>query len=181
MSQQNTALIIIDVQEKLVTSIENKELIMWNINRLIDACKIFNMKIYVTEQNPEKLGKTIEQINKCLDFQAYKKMSFSSFHCKDLSRELKSNAFENIIICGIESHVCIMQSALDYINSGKNIFIPVDSIGSRRTIDHETSLQRLSMSGAIVTTTETAIFELCKSADFEDFKAVSSIIKRKME
>ncbi len=174
----DTALLVVDIQEKLIKSIQNKEVILWNIKRLIDSSNLMEMNVYMTEQNPYKLGKTVDLIANENKYNVYSKMDFSCFNCRELRKDLKKYNIRNLIICGIETHVCILQTALDFICNGTKVYIPVDSIASRNTIDHETAIRRLEVSGATISTTEAAIFELCKSANTKIFKNISEIIKR---
>ena len=83
----------------------------------------------------------------------------------------------NILICGFETHICVQQTALDLLNSDFNVFIPIDAVGSRVLIDHKTALKRLESAGAIISTTESVIFEWCKTADRQEFKLISQLIK----
>ncbi len=178
LENHNSSLIIMDIQEKLINVIPGKEEIVWNVQRLADACKIFNASIQITEQNPYKLGKTVSSLGGIDNKNIYNKMDFSCYSCKELIKNLKSNSTENIIITGIETHICILQSCLDFLVAGRNVFIPVDCVGSRNKIDHDTALRRLELSGATLTSAETVIFELCKTANNKMFKDISKIIKR---
>ncbi len=178
ISEKHTALLIVDCQEKLMPGIDNNQNIIFEIKKLIDACKTLNIKTYHTEQNPEKLGSTIEEIRVNLDNDSYSKMAFSANECNDLKEDFNNNNIESIILCGIETHICILQTALDFISEGYNIIIPRDAIGSRKDIDNETGFLRLCNSGAIPATTESTIFELCKTAKRKEFKEITKIIKR---
>ena len=177
----NTALLILDLQDKLINGIPNKENIVWNIKRLIDAARILKMNIYITEQNPARLGKTINLFGDGEQYGTYEKMDFSCFNCKSLMKEIKNNRIENILISGVETHICLLQSALEYIYSGRNVLLPIDSTGSRHNIDYETAIRRMEFSGVTITTTEAAIFELCASAAAKEFKSISAIIKREKD
>ena len=173
------ALLIIDAQEKLITSIENKELILGNINKLIESSLILRVHQYFTEQNPEKLGSTTQSITKDKQIKSYSKMSFSCIECKGLIRDIKTKNIKNLVLCGIETHICVQQTAIDLKNRGINIFVPIDAVGSRYSIDHETAIRRLQYAGVIITSTESIIFEWCKSADREEFKSISNIVKNR--
>ena len=173
------ALLIIDAQEKLITSIKNKELILGNINKLIESSLILRVHQYFTEQNPEKLGSTIQSITKDKQITSYSKMSFSCIECKGLIRDIESKNIKNLVLCGIETHICVQQTAIDLKNRGINIVVPIDAVGSRYSIDHETALRRLAYAGVIITSTESIIFEWCKSADREEFKSISNIVKNR--
>ena len=104
-------------------------------------------------------------------------MTFRCIPSDQLMDKIYASRKRNILICGIETHVCIQQSALDFIAKGFNVFIPIDATGSRKLIDHDTSIKRMSSSCIQITTTESAIFEWCKTADRGEFKLISSLVK----
>ncbi len=174
----NTALLLIDIQEKLVKVIPNDKTLIFNLKKLVDACSLLGVSIYITEQNPEKLGSTIASIVPKVKYKSYTKSCFSCINCKNLIKDLRRNKIENILLCGLESHICVLQSSIDLIENNFNIYIISDGIKSRSNFDHEVSIKRLRDSGAIISSTETAIFEICKTSENEHFKSISQIIKR---
>ena len=178
MGEKDTAILIIDVQNKLIEVVKGKDMILFNIKRLIEASDILNIVKFITEQNPDKLGNTHDLIRDSKQPIAYSKMSFSCVGCDPLMSSLRKNKIRNILLCGIETHVCVQQTALDLIGNGFNIFVASDAVGSRHTIDHKTALRRLESSGAIISTVESVIFEWCKSADRSEFKKISEIIRK---
>ena len=178
MRESHTSLLVIDLQRKLINNIAHKDLIVWNTRKLIEATKILSMQIKSTEQNPNKLGPTITEIDDLLDEKPFSKMSFSCIECKGLIDGYISSSVDTILICGIETHVCVQQTALDLISEGFNVYIVIDAIGSRNILDHEIAIKRLAYAGAILSTTESAIFELCSTAQRPEFNKISSIIKK---
>ena len=177
MEQNLTALLIIDVQERLIKAIDKNDLIVRNIRKLILASNILKFDKFFTEQNPEKLGTTINTLLENEDIHVYTKMSFSCIACNDLIKSLEDKKIKNLVLCGIESHICVQQTAIDLMNKGFNIFIAIDAIGSRKSIDNYTAIRRLETSGAIATTCESIIFEWCITADRKEFKAISKLIR----
>tara|TARA_Y100001968_G_scaffold52817_1_gene43847 strand:+ start:379 stop:987 length:609 start_codon:yes stop_codon:yes gene_type:complete len=175
--EDETLLLILDLQEKLIKNIEGNQLLVFNIKKLIDTCNLLNVRIAITEQNPLKLGKTIESILKNKVYPKFEKMEFSCTENKDFIDYVNKYNFRNIIVCGIESHICILQTSIDLLAKGFNILIPRDAIGSRNQIDNDTSFLRLILSGAIASTTESLICELCKTSSRNEFKEVSKILK----
>ena len=149
-----------------------------NIQKMIDFSKRLDLKVFITEQNPIKLGGTVKSLVKQKHEGIYRKMSFSCIDCRDLIKELKAKKIKNILICGIESHICILQSSIDLLRIGFNIHIISDAIKSRKSYDHNIAISRLMEAGIIITTTETVIFELCRSAEHKNFKSISKIIKQ---
>ena len=176
LSSKVNALIIIDIQEKIIRPIFNKDTIIKNITKLINAYQILEENIFISEQNPLKLGETIPELLPKARFKKIEKMVFSLANIQDFLNELKNKKINNLIVCGIETHICIQQTALDCLQKGFEVILISDSMGSRNRIDHEMALQRMTKSGAILTTTESIIFELCKTADREEFKEIRNII-----
>ncbi len=175
--EDETLLLIIDVQEKLINNIKDHQLIIFNIKKLIDTCRLLNVRIAITEQNPLKLGKTLESITDNDEHPKFEKMEFSCIKNKNFINYINKYNFKNIIVCGIESHICILQTTIDLLQKGLNILIPRDAIGSRNAIDNDTAFLRLTFSGAVASTTESLICELCKTSNRKEFREVSKILK----
>ena len=178
LDAKNTALIIMDVQEKLIRAIPNSEELIFNISRISEACDSLKVTKFVTEQNPEKLGLSVKEILKDNDLINISKMRFSCAECENLIRELKLRKIKNLLLVGVETHICILQSAFDLTRVGFNVQVIRDAVSSRKNYEHETAINRMSHSGIQVTTIETAIFELCRTALHPKFRDLSSIIKR---
>ena len=176
ISPKVNALIVIDIQEKIIKPIFNKDSITKNIKKLIDAYQILEENIFVSEQNPFKLGKTIPELLPKGGFKKIEKMEFSLTNKQEFLKELKNKKITNLIVCGIETHVCIQQTVLDCLQKGFEVVLISDAMGSRNRSDHEIALQRMTHKGAILTTTESIIFELCKTADRKEFKEIRNII-----
>ena len=172
------ALLIIDVQEKIIRPIFNKDSITKNIKKLIDAYQILEENIFLSEQNPLKLGVTIPELLPIAGFRKIEKMEFSLTKLEEFLKELKNKKITNLIVCGIETHICIQQTVLDCLQKGFEVILVSDAMSSRNRVDHEIALQRMIQKGAILTTTESIIFELCKTADRKEFKEIRNIIIR---
>ena len=175
-SQKVNALLIIDIQEKIIRPIFNKDSIIKNIKKLIYAYQILEENIFVSEQNPLKLGSTIPELLPKAGFKKIEKMEFSLAKIQEFLKELEKKKITNLIVCGIETHICIQQTVLDCLQKGFEVILISDAMGSRNRVDHEIALQRMTQSGAILTTTESIIFELCKTADRKEFKEIRNII-----
>ncbi len=171
------ALILIDMQKKIISPINNKDSIIENIQKLLNAYQILDEDIFVSEQNPLKLGKTIPNLLPKVSFSKIQKMDFSLSSSKDLLDELNNKKITNLIVCGFETHICIQQSVLEFLQKGYKVLVICDAMGSRNNLDHEISLQRMLHKGAIITTTESIIFEICKTSDRKEFKEIRNIIK----
>ena len=176
LSPKVNALIIIDVQEKIIRAIFNEESITKNIKKLIDAYQILEKNIFVSEQNPFKLGATIPELLPKNGFKKIEKMEFSLANIKEFLKELKNKKITNLIVCGIETHICVQQTVLGCLQKGFKVILISDAMSSRNRVDHEIALQRMTQKGATLTTTESIIFELCKTADRKEFQEIRNII-----
>ena len=177
MSREQTALLMIDMQAKLVPHITDHERIEHNISRLIQAARLFDLPVNATEQYPQGLGGTIEPLAEQLK-QTDEKTVFSCRECDRIIRSLEEQSIEKILVTGIESHVCVLQTVLDFIARGFDLYVCVDAIGSRNSIDHEIALRRMELSGATLVTTETAMFEWCETSTDDQFKAISKLVRQ---
>jgi len=178
LSPKVNALLIIDIQEKIIRPIFNKDSIIKNIKKLLNAYQILEENIFISEQNPLKLGVTIPELSPIAGFRKFEKMEFSLAKLEEFLKELKNKKITNLIVCGIETHICIQQTALDCLQKGLEVILVSDAMSSRNMVDHEIALQRMIQKGAILTTTESIIFELCKTADRKEFKEIRNIIIR---
>ena len=165
------------MQERLLKNIPNKEEIIFNVRRLIDVYKILNLNILYTEQNPNKLGNSITIVKEKLDCKGISKMTFSCAEISYIKETLEKNKIKKIILTGIETHICIQQTAIEFLLQGYKVYIVVDASGSQNQLDKDIAFKRLEKEGALLTTTEALIFELCKTSDRKEFKEISNIVK----
>ena len=170
------ALLIMDIQEKIIRPIFNKDSITKNIKKLINAYQILEENIFISEQNPLKLGKTIPELLPKAKFIKIEKMEFSLANKEKFLKEIKKKRITNLIVCGIETHICIQQTVIDCLHMGLEVILISDAMSSRNRVDHDMALKRMIQRGAILTTTESIIFELCKTADRKEFKEIRNII-----
>lgn len=178
LKRENTALLIIDVQERILGVMRNHEDLIDNILKLIKGAKILGVPIYYTEQYPKGLGSTVPVLKKELDSsEAIQKMSFSCSGAGELFKELAANNLSQVIVCGIESHVCVQQTALDLIANGFQVDLPADAVSSRKELDYNMALERMRKHGAEVTTTEVVLFELLEVCGTPEFKLISKLVK----
>ncbi len=177
MNANNSALLVIDVQEKLIPLIFNHRRVVWNIGRLLDAAQLLGVRVLATEQYPKGLGHTITELRPRLS-EAPAKTMFSCRECVELFAPLREQGIENLLLVGIEAHVCVQQTALDMLAGGFNVFLAIDAIGSRFEFDYATAIERMKGCGATATTTESAIFEWCESAANPQFKQISQLVRQ---
>lgn len=166
----DTTIICIDVQEKLVNMLNNSQEIAQNCIKLMKAANVLSVDAVITEQYPKGLGLTIEPIKTISDFNTIEKTSFSAF---DILPQLK----KNIVIFGIETHICVYQTVMDLIKNGHNVFVVADCCGSRSELNYKTSLELMKQMGAKITTLEMVLFEFLKSSKHPNFKEVQGLIK----
>ena len=174
------SLLLIDIQEKIIRPIFNRDLLTKNIKKLLNAYQILEEDIFISEQNPLKLGTTIPELLPKARFKKIEKMAFSLANSKEFIKELEKKKITNLIVCGIETHICIQQTVLELLQIGYKVFLISDAMGSRNNTDHKIALKRMIHRGAILTTTESMIFELCKTANRKEFKEISKIIRNKI-
>jgi len=177
MHPTDTGLLLVDLQDRLVAVQPERELLIWNARRLLDAAGILGIRSAATEQYPEKLGPTVPQLAERLDSSAKSKLAFSCGACGEIFGAWREAGIHRVLVCGIETHVCVQQTVLDLLAAGYQVLVAVDAVGARHQIDHQTALRRLELSGALLTTTEAAIFEWCGRAGTPEFKKISTLAK----
>ena len=175
--KEESLLLIIDIQERLVPAMKYGKQVIKNTNVLISAANEMNMPIVVTEQYPKGLGPTVPEINELLgDALKFEKTLFTA--CTDeVVESIEANGKKKIIITGMETHVCVFQTARDLINLGYEVFIVSDAVSSRYKENYRNGLELMRDMGAVVTNTETVLFDLMKKAGTSEFKKLSKLIK----
>jgi nicotinamidase-related amidase len=177
LSRDESRLLIIDVQEKLVPVIAQRTELVANCGRLIAAANLFQVPIFATEQYPKGLGPTIPQLADQLP-PRIEKLEFSCLNCLNwgMSTDDSTGRFK-VVVAGVETHVCVQQTVFDLLSYGYRVYVVADAVGSRRPLDKQFALQRLASFGAIVTTTESVLFEWCERAGTPEFKEISRLVK----
>jgi nicotinamidase-related amidase len=176
MSRGDTALLVVDVQVKLIPAIGNHRLVVWNARRLIDGAKILGIPAAATEQYPKGIGPTVPELAERLG-PIRAKLTFSCCGCPEIFQQWQARGLHKILVCGIEAHVCVQQTVLDLLSDGWRVYVAVDAVGSRRNIDYRTALSRMDAAGATLTTTEAALFEWCRVAGSPEFSQISRLVK----
>jgi len=180
MSRSDTGLLVVDVQGKLITLVPGHERIVWNIRRLIDAAKVLQVAVAATEQYPKGLGPTTPELAERLENIA-EKVRFSCGECGELFTQFADQGIRKILLCGIEAHVCVQQTAFDLIAAGFQVYVAADAVGSRFEVDYTFALRRMESAGASLTTTEAAMFEWCEQSGTPEFKAISQLVRETQE
>jgi nicotinamidase-related amidase len=176
MSRHDTALLVVDVQEKLLPLIPGQERMVWNVRRLIDAAKLLGLPVLATEQYPKGLGHTTPVLAERLG-NVPEKLAFSCGGCPEIFADLGQRGVHKLLVCGIETHVCVQQTVFDLMAAGLRIYVPADAVAARGALDHETALRRMDAAGATLTTTEAALFEWCQAAGTPEFKEISKLVR----
>jgi len=178
--KEETVAVIVDIQERLLPHIHDGDIILRNSLKLIEGMKILDIPMIVTQQYTQGLGPTVQPIlNLFPDFSYVEKISFSCFEEPFFNMGIQSLGKDDIILCGIETHVCILQTCIDLLADGKRPVVVEDCTSSRYPFDKKVAIERMRQEGARITTLESILFELTRTAETELFKGISAIVKSK--
>ncbi|HMK35907.1 MAG TPA: hydrolase [Desulfomonilaceae bacterium] len=178
LSLQNTVLVVVDVQEKLAAAMHEKEALVDSTVRMVSGAKILGVPVIHTEQNPKGLGKTVPRVAELLsDVPPVTKLSFSCCGESHFMEQLTALNRKQVLVLGIESHVCVYQTVADLIRQGYEVQVIADAVSSRTPENKAIGLDRCKVSGASITSTETALFELLQKAEGEAFKQMLKVVK----
>jgi nicotinamidase-related amidase len=177
--KEDTLAVIIDIQERLFPHIYDNEKLLDNSVKLISGLQTLEIPLVITEQYTKGLGKTLEPIVKQLEtsYEPIEKIDFSCYGSSDFANLIKKHNKRNIIIFGIETHVCVLQTTLDLIENGYNPIIIEDCVSSRKINDKNIAIERMRQEGAIISSLESILFELCRKAGNDNFKSISKLVK----
>ena len=175
---QKSILLVIDIQEKILPVIKDNQLIVENSLKLIKGFKILDIPVFYTEQYPKGLGPTLQEIKYELSGSEYfEKMSFSCGGAQNLFARFKELNRTQVIVCGIEAHVCVQQTVLDLLANDFQVNVAADAISSSKEKDYNIALQRMQNHGSEITSTESILFELLNVCGTDVFKQISKIVK----
>lgn len=176
--REQTVLLVVDMQQKLLPLIDQRERATEQAAKLIRGCEALDVPIIVTEQYPAGLGPTVDAVASVLppEVPKFTKVKFSA--CVEAVRSYLSGLNRStVLICGIESHICVMQTVLDVMGMGLVAAVAGDAIGSRRALDHELAMRRISEVGALTVSVEMALMEMVREAGTDRFKSILPIIR----
>ncbi len=178
LSQQDSRLLIVDMQERFAPVIDNWDGVLANCVRLVRAAQILEMPVSATEQYPKGLGPTVAELAELLG-EIPDKLAFSCLNAVDWAGSANEPESRfRIVVAGIEAHVCIQQTVFDLLAHGFRIYLPCDALSSRRSLDREIAFERMQSAGAVLTTTESILFEWCQQAGTPQFKEVSRLVDK---
>jgi hypothetical protein len=178
LARSASRLLIVDVQEKLTPAIPNAGQMISNCKRLITGAKILGVPVFATEQYPKGLGPIVPELASLLGDRPAK-VRFSCAECLGWGFAAEqTDDRHQIVVAGMEAHVCVLQTVLDLLAHGYRVFVPADAVASRSEFDGNIALQRLSSCGATIVSTESVLFEWCEVAGTPEFKQISQLVKQ---
>lgn len=176
--KEHTIALVIDIQERLVPVMEEQEILIENCTVLINGLQELSVPLIVTQQYTKGLGETIPEIKSIIkDFNPIEKRDFSCFDEASVAEKIEKSGAKNVIICGIESHVCVLQTAIDLKEAGYMPIVVMDCISSRKLDNVDLAAERFRYEGIMMTSYESILFELTRSAGAPEFKAISKLVK----
>lgn len=177
LNREETLLMIIDIQDRLVPVMSDRDQVIHYSKILLHAAEEMNFPVLVTEQYPKGLGRTVPELLELVgEEQIFVKNSFTA--CTDqVKEELERHGRKKILIAGMETHVCVFQTARDLLAAGYQVFLASDAVTSRTRFNYLNGLDLIQSMGAVITNTETAVFDLLKVSGTSEFKAMSALIK----
>jgi nicotinamidase-related amidase len=173
----DSVLVVVDVQDRLIDTIAENEVVVQNIVALIKAAVVLQVPILATEQ--EKLGDTVAELKGLLPDSPTRKLTFSGCESLEFMTKLNATKRKTVVICGIETHICIAQTVLDLLQGHYRILVVKDATSSHALIDRDTALRRMEASGVEIATTEAIIYELTEKAGTEEFRKILDIVKER--
>ncbi|MCQ2738595.1 MAG: isochorismatase family protein [bacterium] len=176
ISTQNTILLVIDIQEKLLNAVFNKDYLERKAGIMAKVSSILELPVILTEQYPKGLGKTVESLE-FHNASVYEKNDFNALLVTDLFSKIEKNNPQNILVIGIETHICVYQTVRALLNKGYNVTVMKDACGSRSEYEHSSGLDAMRDLGAKLSTVEMTIFELLKTSRHPNFKEIQALIK----
>lgn len=179
IDRNDSILVVVDVQERMMPVIDRADAVSAEVTRLIKGFRALELPMLVTEQYSKGLGHTITSVRDALGewYRPIEKMSFSAALELHFMQQLEGAHRNHVYLCGVEAHVCVYQTARDLAMMGWDVEIVADAVGSRVDANRQLALNRLARHGVELTSVEMALFDLMKQADVPEFKSVSTIVK----
>jgi len=175
--KEQTALLVIDVQERLMPVIHEQEKIFANVNKLLRGAEILGLETIITEQYPKGLGNTCKEVEIGEGKTLIEKVCFSCMLSEPVTEQLKLTNKKALIVCGVESHICVLKTTLDALKQGYEVHVVADAVSSRTAENKQIALDRMRQAGAFITSVEMILFMLLDKAGTDEFKAISKLIK----
>jgi nicotinamidase-related amidase len=178
LKREESSLLIIDIQEKLAAVMKMKDAVVGNCLHLIELSKTLRIPVVVTEQYPKGLGHTVEQLRSAMPgYKPVEKLTFSCCEEQAFMKEVKDLESKTIILTGMETHICILQTCIGLLHNGFDVHVVRDAVCSRTEDNWKTGIEFMRDAGAVITSTETVLFQLLNRAGTEEFRTISKRIK----
>lgn len=178
LDRERAGLVIIDVQKKLMDVMGRRERVIDNLKKLIHLFRLFNLPVLLTEQYPKMLGPTVPGIKEVLpDINPVKKVEFNCCAVEEFNDRINKTGIRDIVLTGVESHICVFQTCYTLLEKGFNLHVPVDAVDSRTDENLNIGIQLMKDAGAAITSTETIIFQILKKAGTDEFKEMLKLIR----
>ncbi|HEX7832094.1 MAG TPA: hydrolase [Thermoanaerobaculia bacterium] len=181
LDRNNAALVVVDVQERLMPVIHDADLVAQNLDRLVRGCHILGIPTILTEQYVKGLGATIPSLRatfgETYGYQPIEKMTFSAMGADSFAAQLGALNRKQVLIAGVESHVCVYQTVRDLVAAGFAVTLIADAMSSRTPANKEIGVKRMLADGATLSSTELALFELLVTSGTDEFRAISKLVK----
>ncbi len=175
---ENTAVVIIDMQTKLWNVMSDKDTLLANVQKLVKGIQVLGVPIVLTEQNPQGLGPTMPELMQLMpDVKPLAKFCFSCHQDQNFDQTIFKLKKQQLLICGIESHICVYQTTLDLLSHGYEVQVIADAVSSRVPLNRDITLTRLQSEGAKLTTVEMVLYELLQTAENPKFKEMLKVVK----
>lgn len=178
LRRPHAGLVVVDLQERLLGAMFEKERLVLNVSRLLQGAGAIGLPVISTEQYPQGLGSTVPEIASVLgSARPLQKTAFSACGAAGFCEAIESHRISQVILCGIETHVCVSQTCLDLLEKGLSAFVVADAVSSRTSENMRCGLDRMRGAGAVIVSTEMVLFELLEKAGTEEFKKVLALVK----
>lgn len=187
IKKEDVVLVLIDFQERIMPAMDDWEALENAVVKLTKGCRVMGVDALVTQQYTKGLGPTISSLHNALtqgfsnlekaQYAPIEKTSFSAMEVSEFKKALEESEKNTVIVAGIESHVCVLQTVIDLLDSGYTVFVAADCVSSRKPVDRSMAKSRMRAEGAVYTTAEAILFELCGGAKEPGFKDISAIVK----
>ncbi|CAK1835947.1 hydrolase [Vibrio crassostreae] len=178
LMRQNTGLVVVDVQGKLARLVDESETLISNCRKLIKGAQVLGLPIIYLEQNPDKLGATVSELNDLLsDVEPVTKFTFNACDEPKFVEAVQAKDVETWLVCGIEAHICVYQTAMGLLELGYKVQVVGDCISSRTALNKKLAISRLRDAGVQITGLEMSLYELVKDCRAPEFKSILSLIR----
>jgi nicotinamidase-related amidase len=178
LKRAETGLVVVDIQERLLPAIFEKERVTQNAARLAKGAAILGIPAFATEQYRKGLGATVAEVAEAIaHFAPIEKLAFSACGAPAFMAALRAEQITSALLCGIEAHVCVTQTCLDLLEQGIRVFVAADAVSSRAPENHRLGLDRMRQAGAVIVSTEMALFEWLGQAGTDQFRQILPLVR----